>query len=99
MKTALITGASNGIGRELAAVFAENGWETVLVSRNAARLDELARGLSRDAGVPSRALPMDLSRPGASERLFQELRSDRIDALVNNAGIGSFGLFSEIDPD
>ncbi len=94
-RRALITGASSGIGKELAGVFAKNGWDLVLVSRNAQKLRDLAEELSRAFSISAEAFAADLSKPGEPERLFRELssRSVHADALVNNAGIGLFGPF------
>lgn len=98
-KTALVTGASGGIGYELADVFARNGWDLILVARNASKLRESAARFSHDHGVNAHAVEKDLARPGAARELFREVegRSWRVDALVNNAGIGTFGLFAETD--
>jgi uncharacterized protein len=99
LSTALITGASGGIGLELAKVFAREKWDLVLVARSAAKLEQAASGLSKEHGVRCHAISQDLSRRDSSEALFAETsaRSLRIDALVNNAGIGTFGPFAETD--
>jgi short-subunit dehydrogenase len=96
-KTALITGASSGIGLDLARLFARDGWELVLVARNETRLRELASQL----GVPTTVIAADLSKPDAAQHLADELRakSITIDALVNNAGLGVAGPFAENDLD
>src|SRR5579871_1546334 len=90
MPTALITGASSGIGLELARIFARNGFSLTLVARNAKRLDEIAKELSP---VLVAAVPMDLSKIGAAEELFS--KTPKTDILVNNAGYGVFGKFAE----
>lgn len=97
-KTALITGASGGIGYELAKVFAGEGWNLILVARQAEKLRDFSEGLSQ-RGVTVHTLAKDLAVPQAAEELFKEIsaRSWRVDALVNNAGVGSFGFFSETD--
>lgn len=97
MKTALVTGASQGIGRELARQFANDGWNLVLVARNGAKLQEVAKELSgpqRDIFV----IASDLSRDGAADDLFAAVRQSgrEIDALVNNAGIATHGLFADL---
>ncbi len=101
MSRALITGASSGIGRDLAIVFAQNGWDLVLVARRAQKLDELAQELKRVHGISAESIPIDLFDPISPEKLFREVsaRGLQIDALVNNAGIGSFGLFAEVGMD
>jgi uncharacterized protein len=99
MKTALVTGASNGIGLELARVFAREGWDLVLTARSAQKLDELALSLESEFRIRAHVFPADLSAPGASEDLFKRVSAKGIavDALVNNAGIGSYGFFAKTD--
>lgn len=98
-KTALITGASFGIGLELARIFAREGYDLVLVARSADRLRQLASDLERAHGARSLILASDLSAPGAAAYVHdQTTRADLIvDVLVNNAGFGQFGLFAESD--
>ena len=95
---ALVTGASSGIGRELARVFAREGWDTILVARRAEALRELAAELEA-AGVDAHVLPADLAHPDGPTRVFDEVaaRGLSIDALVNNAGLGSWGRFAETE--
>ena len=81
MPTTLITGASSGIGLELARIFARNGHSLILVARNRKRLEEIAAELK---SVPVQIVAKDLSRIGAAEELFQE--APQCDLLVNNAG-------------
>lgn len=97
-RTALITGASSGIGRELAYVFAEHGHHLVLVARRARQLNELAREL-RQRAVVVETIAMDLGTDHAAADLARELsqRRIRIDVLVNNAGFAVAGLFSDSD--
>jgi hypothetical protein len=99
--TALITGASSGIGRALARLFARDGYALVLVARRAAVLEELAAGLSRDHGVAVRVMPADLTEPDAAARLFQDLQREgmTVDVLVNNAGFGMQGAFAALPAD
>ena len=94
-QTALITGASSGIGADLARLFAADGYELVLVARSEGKLQEMAKTL----GVKTTVLPIDLSRPGAAKRVFDPLveKSINIDVLVNNAGVGTAGPFIEYD--
>lgn len=93
--TALVTGASEGIGRELARVFASERFDVVLVARSADRLEELAGELRSRYGVRAEAIPMDLAQDGAPQRLFEETRHRElhVDILVNNAGVMEFGSF------
>ena len=97
--TALVTGASGGIGEELARLFAADGHGLVLVARSRDKLSALAEELSDRHNVSARVLPADLARAEAPREIFDELQSDGIiiDALVNNAGIGSYGPFAETD--
>jgi short-subunit dehydrogenase len=97
-KTALITGASIGIGRELAKLFAQNSHNLVLIARNAARLQEVAADLEKQFGVTAKAFPLDLTSSAAPQFLFDQLRRENIeiDVLVNNAGYGKLGAFAEI---
>lgn len=98
-QTALITGASCGIGFELARIFASHGYNLVLVSRDRLRLQSMAKELSAKHGVAVEVLAKDLSCPSAPEELFCELRkrSVDVDVLVNNAGFGMKSLFAECD--
>ena len=97
--TALVTGASGGIGEELARLFAADGHSLVLVARSRDKLSALAEELSDRHNVSARVLPADLARAEAPREIFEELQSDAVtvDALVNNAGIGSYGLFADTD--
>jgi hypothetical protein len=72
--TALITGASSGIGRSLARLFARDGYSLVLVARRGSLLEDLAAELLRDYGVVVRVMPVDLTDPAAAMRLFTELQ-------------------------
>jgi len=89
-RTALITGASAGIGTELARVFAENGFDVVLTARREDRLRTVAAAIEREFGVKAHVVAADLADPEAPPRLFHELerRNITVDALVNNAGYG-----------
>ena len=97
MPTALVTGASSGIGRELARLAARDRLDVVLVARRRERLAELAGELTTRFGVTAEIVVADLAEPGTAERVFQiaRSRSGGIDFLVNNAGIGVHGLFAE----
>src|SRR2546423_926056 len=97
--TALVTGASGGIGLELARLFAADGHDLVLVARSADKLARLAEELSGTHGVRALPLASDLARADAPQEIFDELQREglTVDALVNNAGIGSYGPFAETD--
>jgi uncharacterized protein len=89
-KTALITGASAGIGAALARVFAQNGFDLVLTARRADRLDAVAAEIARTYGRSVRVIAADLADPASPRRICDELADAgvTIDALVNNAGYG-----------
>lgn len=97
---ALITGASSGIGYELARVFAREGHDVALVARSGDRLERLASALTSDFGVRAEPRVADLSAPEAADRLHEGLSEIgfRTDVLVNNAGFGTMGPFRESDP-
>jgi short-subunit dehydrogenase len=97
-KTVLITGASSGIGLELARLFARNGYNLLLVARNADRLGEVAKEL-QSLGVDAKSLAVDLADPTAPQAIYDLIRMENvaIDVLVNNAGFGSHGFFHEND--
>jgi short-subunit dehydrogenase len=97
-RTALVTGASAGIGKAFSEVFAENGYDTVLVARRRERLETLAADVERRWRVDAHPIPLDLSDPESPEWLADRLERDGItvDALVNNAGYGLGGSFAEV---
>jgi uncharacterized protein len=98
-KTALITGSSNGIGLELAKIYAEKGNNLVLVARSKNKLDELKKVLEEENKVAVYTIGKDLSLQGAAREVYDELKQQNIsvDYLINNAGLGDFGLFADSD--
>jgi hypothetical protein len=98
-KTALITGASGGIGYELAKLFARDGYNLVLVARSESKLDQIKTDFEKRHGISVRVLAKDLSEPQAPEDIYGELQQDavQIDMLVNNAGFTVYGKFAETD--
>jgi short-subunit dehydrogenase len=96
-KTALITGASVGIGRDLAELFARDGHHLVLTARNESQLQELATKLRDQYQVNVEVIVQDLSASGASQLIFEQLQSKTIDYLVNNAGFGTHGPFADAE--
>ena len=99
MKTALITGASNGIGLELAKVFAAKGNNLVLVARNETKLNELKQELETQYKIKVVTMAKDLSLADAALDIYNQTKEKSIfiDYLINNAGFGDFGMFAETD--
>ncbi len=100
-QTALITGASTGIGYELAILFARDQYNLVLVARSGPRLTQVAEELRQQHGIAVKTIPLDLGLPQASQNLFEETQREgiNVDILVNNAGYGRSGKFAEIPPE
>jgi short-subunit dehydrogenase len=98
-KTVLITGASSGIGLELAHLFARDGYRLVLVARNRSALRDLATELQSRYNAEIWISPKDLAHPASSLELYQELQESSVvlDVLVNNAGFGAEGAFLQTD--
>lgn len=98
-QTALITGASSGIGLELAKLFAKDGYDLVLVARSEGKLNQLKGELEAQYGIRGTVIAMDLGKPEEAYRLKEELKGKHIeiDVLVNNAGFGLYGAFDETD--
>ncbi len=96
-QTALITGASSGIGLELARIFARNKINLVLVARSENKLKELAHELQTQYGVSVACISKDLSDYNTAKEVFDDCQNQNlaIDFLINNAGFGDFGMFVE----
>jgi hypothetical protein len=96
--TALITGASSGIGEALAKCFARDGHSLVLVARTTAKLESLAASLAKEHGVTVSVQTADLAKPGAAQALAAALKRRHIDidVLVNNAGVLQQGAFTKM---
>lgn len=94
----LITGASGGIGYELAKIFANHHHNLVLVARSGPRLAHVADELQRQFGITVKTVALDLAAPDAPQKLFEQLRREgvQIDILINNAGYGKFGEFKDV---
>jgi short-subunit dehydrogenase len=98
-KTALITGASTGIGFEFAKLFAADGYNLVLIARDEQKLREIAGSLPSKFNISVKIYPKDLSVTGDIEKLVRQIREDvgTIEVLVNNAGFGLSGAFVDTD--
>ncbi|MGD9093569.1 MAG: SDR family oxidoreductase [Anaerolineales bacterium] len=98
IKTALITGASSGIGAEFARQLAQGGYSLVLVARRRDRLKNMAEDLQNRYKVGVETIPADLSVDNEIQQLAQLIQENyTIDLLVNNAGFGLYGSFAELD--
>ncbi len=100
-EVALITGASSGIGLELARIHAERGGDLIIVARRKEKLTELKEELEQNNGVSVKAIARDLSKPGAAKALFDQISESGIavEYLINNAGFGLRGKFHELSWD
>lgn len=98
-KTALVTGASGGIGLELVKVSAREKYNLVLVARSGGKLNDLASDFAIQYGTQTRVIAKDLSMPSAPDEVFNEVQTSGItvDVLVNNAGFATYGRFAELD--
>jgi len=99
-KTVLITGASSGIGKEFAYIYAEKGFNLVITSRSEDKLQQLADEVNQKYGVKVTVIPADLSDETEAVRLYEEIKKQNItiDQLINNAGAGKVGDVVDIDP-
>lgn len=97
--TALVTGASAGLGRDYARLFAADGHDVVLVARRRDRLEQLAREIASASSVETHVFAIDLADRGAPRQIESELasRGIAIDFLVNNAGFGTTGAYADSD--
>ena len=98
-KTALVTGASTGIGETFARTLAARGSNVILVARSEQKLQALAHELTQQYGIKAEVIALDLSRENAAAELYQAVKAHnlQVDILVNNAGFGGHGLFAEAD--
>jgi len=98
-KTALITGASTGIGKELSKIHAENGGDLIIVARRKEKLEKLKAEIEKNNSVNVMTIAKDLSQPSAPEQVYKEVKTAgiEIDYLINNAGFGGHGKFHERD--
>ncbi len=98
LETVLVTGASSGIGRELAKCFAADGCRLILLARKRQTLQGVAEELRQAHRTQSEILTADLAEPHTPARILQHLEANgtKVDVLVNNAGFGAFGRFREL---
>lgn len=96
MKTAVITGASSGIGAEFAFQLADKGYHCLLIARRIDRLQGIAKKIRMSGGTAD-CRQLDLADADQVELLANELQAMKVDLLVNNAGVGAFGSFIEVD--
>lgn len=99
MATALITGASNGIGLELARIHAAKGDDLILVARSENKLAEIRSQLEKQHKIRVTVIAKDLSLPDAAKDVYDETKrlNLTVDYLINNAGFGDFGMFTDTD--
>ena len=99
MKTALITGASFGLGFEFANIFAKEKYNLVIVARNEKKLKKLALDLTKKYGIEVTIITADLSDINSPRRIYEKVseKGIRIDVLINNAGSGQYGFFADSD--
>lgn len=99
IKTVLITGATTGIGYELAKLFAKDKYNLVIVARNESKLKEVSEKFRIDHGVNVKVISSDLSKTHSAKEIYEEVRKENIniDVLINNAGFGSLGSFADSD--
>jgi len=97
-KAVLITGSSNGLGKEIALVFAEHGWNIILHGRNEDRLDEVYGKIVRK-NVGCNVIKGDIALPETINSLYEVAKKKEIDILINNAGVYCKGLIVDIKPE
>ena len=92
---ALITGASSGIGRDIARVLSNKGYDLIVVARDKRNLEKLKEELNTDIKI----ITKDLSNPDNCKELYEQVKEENIDILINNAGFGNIGSFRKTDLD
>lgn len=96
MAYALVTGASSGIGLELAHLLAARGYSLVLVARSRAALEKIAATVEKNHSVKAVVISLDLGAADAAQKLFEAAKSYDVEILINNAGFGALGPFVEM---
>lgn len=99
-QTALITGCTSGIGKELTDIMAARGHDLVLVSRNRDKLEALQRALTLAYPVRTHVVVAELDRAGSAQQVFDAVQAEglTVDILINNAGIGMYGAVADLSP-
>ncbi|WP_257347948.1 SDR family NAD(P)-dependent oxidoreductase [Pseudalkalibacillus decolorationis] len=100
-KVVVITGASSGIGAEMAIQIASKGWLPILMARSLDKLDTLQKKIETNTGIVARVYQLDVRNQNAVKQIFQNVNEDigQIDVLINNAGYGKFDFFEEANID
>lgn len=100
MPTALITGASSGLGWEFARIHAAAGGDLILIARNISQLEKLKTLILQDHPVHIHLIQKDLSEHDAAEELYHQIKANawQVDILINNAGFGYYGMFMDAPP-
>ena len=98
-KTAVITGASGGLGLSFVNFFAKDGYDVVLVARNGNRLEEIKKDIERKYNVKATVVAVDLCSEDGAQKVYDATKQAgiKVDVLVNNAGFGDFGEFHKSD--
>jgi uncharacterized protein len=94
-KTALITGASGGIGLDLARLAAADGYDLALVARSENKLKDIQKDLQKQFNIKVDVLPLDLSEASSASEIFDELKDRNVSILINNAGFGDYDFFAD----
>ncbi len=99
-ETALITGASGGLGKDFAQIFAEKGYNLILIARSEEKLNNIAKELEEKYKIKATVLVQDLSEANSASKIYSEVKNKAInvDVLVNNAGFGKIGAFIDEKP-
>ena len=94
-KTALVTGAASGLGLELSILLAQDSFDLIIIDINQENLQQAKERIKAENDVEISLFVKDLSKPNIAEEIFQEINGTQIDVLINNAGFGLFGTFSD----
>ena len=94
--TALITGASSGIGKEFSKIHAEKGGDLIVIARSEDKLNELKKELEAKYKINVFVISKDLTKPNAAKEIYEEVQNAglKVDYLINNAGFGGLGKYS-----